>query len=55
MFHALHCLNRLRKSFWPEYYPEPPHRNHFIHRGGLNLVPFHDFCLWWNEIIVLFY
>ena len=44
MFHALHCLNRLRKSFWPEHYPEPPHRNHVIHRGELGLFhSFHNF------------
>ncbi|KAK0755807.1 hypothetical protein N5P37_011681 [Trichoderma harzianum] len=33
MFHALHCLNRLRQSFWPEYYPPSTHPNTIIHQG----------------------
>ncbi|KAK4059869.1 hypothetical protein Trihar35433_10413 [Trichoderma harzianum] len=32
MFHALHCLNRLRQSFWPDYYPPSTHPNTIIHQ-----------------------
>ncbi|KAM6476508.1 hypothetical protein HDV62DRAFT_384328 [Trichoderma sp. SZMC 28011] len=32
MFHALHCLNRLRQSFWPDYYPPSTHPNTVIHQ-----------------------
>ncbi|KAL6817552.1 hypothetical protein V8C40DRAFT_253301 [Trichoderma camerunense] len=32
MFHALHCLNRLRQSFWPDYYPPSTHHNTVIHQ-----------------------
>ncbi|KAK4444366.1 hypothetical protein QBC34DRAFT_360343 [Podospora aff. communis PSN243] len=32
MFHALHCLNRLRQAFWPDYYPQSTHHNTYIHR-----------------------
>ena len=32
MFHTLHCLNRLRKAFHPDYYPEDDHPNHRMHR-----------------------
>ncbi|KAI1842115.1 hypothetical protein JX266_011648 [Neoarthrinium moseri] len=33
MFHTLHCLNRLRKAFYPHYYPENDSYRHRVHRG----------------------
>ncbi|KAL6792165.1 hypothetical protein GGI42DRAFT_346536 [Trichoderma sp. SZMC 28013] len=45
MFHALHCLNRLRQSFWPDYYPPSTHPNTVIHQdakmcsGDMTLIP----------------
>ncbi|KAH8760338.1 hypothetical protein F5883DRAFT_606203 [Diaporthe sp. PMI_573] len=32
MFHTLHCLNRLRKAFYPDYYPENNSYRHRVHR-----------------------
>lgn len=31
MFHTLHCLNNLRKSFHPSYYPNKGYDTHKVH------------------------